>query len=238
MKTVRSNCFYSKKACPVSDVHHMHSTSSMYRFPVFNIYLLIRNTNFWLHFHVIVSDSFRCSVTGILWHAIDMKQKWKVNQIDISIHFHIPTASFPPSHSHMFHAHIMYRHQMKLKSHLIKIQIQYTVRRPVISASTIHPSVYVSMSGNKSNCSFFRHNPLGHQQHSLRGSCRPATRSPVDFRYISNTFFLLSTNVCSFASLINHKLNNVFFSIFLSASLSALIPHFMHAEKDGVQATD
>ncbi|XP_037050148.1 serine/threonine-protein kinase SIK2 isoform X2 [Bradysia coprophila] len=54
------------------------------------------------------------------------------------------------------------------------------VRRPVISASTIHPCVYVSLSG-KSPCSFSRHNPLGHK-HNLKGNCRAVTRSPVDFR--------------------------------------------------------
>ncbi|XP_031635678.1 serine/threonine-protein kinase par-1 isoform X2 [Contarinia nasturtii] len=52
------------------------------------------------------------------------------------------------------------------------------VCRPVVSASTIHPSVCLSMSG-KLQCS--RQNPLGYKQH-LCDSCRPTTRSPVDFR--------------------------------------------------------
>lgn len=51
--------------------------------------------------------------------------------------------------------------------------------RPVTSTSTIHPCVYVSMSG-KSPCSFLRNNPMGH--HTPKGTCRAVTRSPVDFR--------------------------------------------------------
>lgn len=51
----------------------------------------------------------------------------------------------------------------------------------VISSSTLHPCVYVSMSA-KSPCSFSRHNPIGnHHQHSIK-RCRAVTRSPVDFR--------------------------------------------------------
>lgn len=37
----------------------------------------------------------------------------------------------------------------------------------------------------KSNCSFSRHNPLVYQQHSLRGTCRNMSRSPVDFRWVT-----------------------------------------------------
>ncbi|XP_055302042.1 serine/threonine-protein kinase SIK1 isoform X2 [Sitodiplosis mosellana] len=54
------------------------------------------------------------------------------------------------------------------------------VCRPVVSASTIHPSVCLSMSG-KLQCSVSRQNPLSYKQH-LCDSCRPTTRSPVDFR--------------------------------------------------------
>lgn len=47
----------------------------------------------------------------------------------------------------------------------------------VINSTSIHPSVYVSMSG-KSPSSFSRHNPLGNGNKRNRG----VSRSPVDFR--------------------------------------------------------
>lgn len=70
---------------------------------------------------------------------------------------------------------IYYRWKLTYMFLLLKL-----VCRPVISASVIHPCVYVSMSA-KSSCSFSRHNPLGHHSHG-RSGCRAATRSPVDFR--------------------------------------------------------
>lgn len=80
---------------------------------------------------------------------------------------------------------ILYLSAFKKKTTLLKMLMltvfRNTVCRPVVSASTIHPSVCVSMSG-KFQCPVTRQNPLGYKQH-LCDSCRPTTRSPVDFRY-------------------------------------------------------
>lgn len=67
-----------------------------------------------------------------------------------------------------------------------------TVCRPVVSASTIHPSVCVSMSG-KLHCSVSRQNALGYKQHC---DCRPTT--PVDFRYSNSFPFSLQTSIYVF----------------------------------------
>lgn len=55
--------------------------------------------------------------------------------------------------------------------------------RPIISASNINPSVFVSMSA-KSPCLFSRHsNPQGNNhQYNQKLGCRSVTRSPIDFR--------------------------------------------------------